>query len=445
MSSGHPNLSTQPSAVPKRAQLLAALRRANRIAWVWVLVQFIVGAALAVTIDWQQVLQQPIVSAVAVGMVIGPTSFAMLRFWAEPKREIGALKEQTRFGQYDKHKLQSLVDDTVRRLGLPRGRLPVYITADKSLNASALSTGVFSFFRALNGIYLNRQLLHRLEPEEVQDIIGHELGHYYRHYLISMRSDSLTLVVGGMLGLFVTQWIGATDGFSFIIAILVGGMFGHFSSALWNKYGPVIEYLCDDLGAQVHGVHCSITGLLKLGVDGETQSQIYQQAILGRKSGSLSPREIVEQIEKATPYGDISREEMEKRVDLAIAKQKSKSGGLSILGFLDYVWNSEKNEDIDEQLEEQAKKYAALQNVPRLDWESTLSDPGVIRYYDHDVHRLIELIEREPDKLLFRLPTEVGIVADVHPPLRDRVLYLWHNRNEIEAAARNANNGNSTY
>lgn len=431
--------------MPRREQLLASLRGANRVAWGWVLVQFAVGGALAAYIDWQQVFEQPTVSAVAVGMVIGPTSLAMLRFWVGKKRKIGDLKEQTRFGQFDKHKLQSLVDDTVRRLGLPRGRLPVYITADKSLNASAVSTGVFSFFRALNGIYLNRQLLHRLEPDEVQDIIGHELGHYYRYYLVSMRFDSLTLVVGGMLGLFVTQWMGATDGFSIIVAIVIGGAFGRFSSMLWNKYGSVIEYLCDDLGAQVHGVHCSISGLLKLGVDGETQSQIYQQAILGRKSGSLSPREIVESIEKATPYGDISTEDLKKRVDSAIATQKSKSGGLSVLGFLDYMWNSEQHEDIDEQLESQARVYAALQETPRLDWESVLSDRAVVRFYEHDVHRLIEMIEHEPDKALFRLPAELGMVADVHPPLKDRILYLWHNRHAIQETARDANRGSLTY
>lgn len=436
--SGHPNLSSAAKQVPRREDLLAKLRYANRIAWLWVLVQVALAVVLFVVIDWVQVFQQPIVSVVAAGLVIGPTAIAVIMLWAQQKREIGDLKEQTRFGQFDKHKLRGLFDDTVRRLGLPHERVPVYITADKSMNAMAVRLGILSFVRSLNGIYLNRQVLHRLEPEEVQDIMGHELGHYYRHYLISMRLEGLNLVVGGMLGLFVTQWMGFTDGFSIIAALVIGSVFGKLSGMLWAQYGPTIEYLCDDLGAQVRGVHWSISGLLKLGVDGETQTQIYRHAILGRKSGQLSPREVVESIEKATPYGDISRDELEKRVKAVIEKQGKKSGELSVVGFLDYMWNSEKNEDIDEQLEDQAKQFAALDAVPRLDWESTLSDPQVIRYDEHDVHRLIEKIEAEPDKVLFRLPQEVGAVEDVHPPLKDRILYLWHNRHEIDAAARGA-------
>ncbi|GAB5403514.1 MAG: hypothetical protein Aurels2KO_17450 [Aureliella sp.] len=389
-------------------------------------------------IDWGQVFEQPIVSVVAAGLVVGPTALAITMLWAQKKREIGDLKEQTRFGQFDKHNLRKLFDDTVKKLGLPRGRVPVYITADKSLNAMAVRLGILGFVRSLNGIYLNRQLLHRLEPEEVQDIMGHELGHYYRHYLVSMRLEGLNLVVGGMLGLFVTQWMGFTDGFSIIAAMVVGSVFGKVSSLLWAQYGPTIEYLCDDLGAQVHGVHWSISGLLKLGVDSETQVQIYREAILSRKAGQLSPREVVESIERATPYGDVSREELEKRVQAAMKEQASKPNELSVMGFLDYMWNSEKNQDIDEQLEEQAKTYAALEALPRLDWESTLSDPGVVHYDEYSLHRLIEKIEAEPEKALFRLPQEVGVVADVHPPLKDRILYLWHNRREIDAAARMA-------
>ncbi len=439
--SGHPNLSTATSRVPRREDLLAKLRYANGIAWFWVLAQLVLAVVLFAVIDWGEVFEQPVVSVVAAAMVIGPTGLAVIMLWAQKKREIGDLKEQTRFGKFDKHNLRKLFDDTVKKLGLPRGRVPVYITADKSLNAMAVRLGILSFVRSLNGIYLNRQLLHRLEPEEVQDIMGHELGHYYRHYLISMRLEGLNLIVGGMLGLFVTQWVGFTDGLSIIAAMVVGGLFGKLSSALWSQYGPTIEYLCDDLGAQVHGVHWSINGLLKLGVDGETQVHIYREAILSRKAGQLSPREVVESIEKATPYGDVSREELEKRVQAAMKEQGSKSKELSVVGFLDYMWNSEKNEDIDEQLEEQAKTYAALDSVPRLDWESTLSDPSVVRYDEHDVHRLIEKIEAEPDKVLFRLPQEVGVTEDVHPPLKDRILYLWHNRHEIDAAARMSNQG----
>lgn len=37
-----------------------------------------------------------------------------------------------------------------------------------------------------------------------------------------------------------------------------------------------IEYLCDDFGAQMHGIHVFINGLLKLGADSEIQAAIQQ-------------------------------------------------------------------------------------------------------------------------------------------------------------------------
>lgn len=435
------NNNKNSAAVPSREQLLASLSSANRIAWIWLLVQAAILVAVIPMIDWRELADQPIVSIVLIGVVVGPTFTSAVMFWAGQKKEIGDLKEQTRFGPYDKHKLRRLFDETVEKLGLPRKRIPVYITADKCLNASAVNVGLLSFWSALNGIYLNRQLLHRLEPEEVQDIMGHELGHYYKHYLVTMRADSLTILVGALVGMWVAQQLDLFNSFGIIASLVIGGAFGKLSGLLWAQHGPTVEYLCDDLGAQVNGVHWSISGLMKLGADGEMQSEIYQQAILSRKHGSVSPREIVESIEKATPYGDIDPEELSRQVDRMVKSTASDNRGVSVGGFLDYLWNSEKNADIDEQIEDQAKTLAAMASVPRIDWESTLPNPNRLYFDMESAQRLVELIEREPDKVLFRLPTETGAVADVHPPLRDRVLYLWKNRAAIEQAAKDARRG----
>ena len=103
------------------------------------------------------------------------------------------------------------------------------------------------------------------------------------------------------------------------------------------------------------------------------------------------------------------------------------------MGFLRYMWNSESDADAAEELEQTAKQIAKLQTLPRLDWERLLNNPSQIQFTEQGMRQLIELIEAEPDKLLFRVPEEPGAV---HPPLRTRILYLWHNRKEIESEMR---------
>ena len=82
--------------------------------------------------------------------------------------------------------------------------------------------GFGGFFKSLNGVYLNRQVLHKLEPEEVQDVMGHELGHYYKHYLLGDRFRAITTALGALLGIYVSQVVGMGN---FISMIALSGVY----------------------------------------------------------------------------------------------------------------------------------------------------------------------------------------------------------------------------
>ncbi len=415
------------TTVPRKDELLIQLARANQFAWMWVFVELCCVAGASMLVDWATALQEPIVSLVAVGMIVGPTGMSILRLWVQKKKEIGELKESTSFGQFNKHRLRSLYKDTVRRLGLPDENLPVYITADKSLNASAVRLGLLGFFKSMNGIYLNRQVLHRLEPEEVQDIMGHELGHYYKYYLVNQRFTSLTILLGAILGLLIGQWTGMSSFFSVIVSAAGASLLFKLDGFLWSRNGMAIEYLCDDLGAQVCGLATSVNGLLKLGVDAEMQLEIQQQTLLSKKAGNLSPRAIMEAVEKALPYGQTSPQELDDAIQRSLKERAHYENQKSLTGFLDYAWNSDNQEDIDEQIDMQMKAFRALHALPRLEWEALLSNPVEVAFQDYEIAALVALIKENPDKVLFRLPQEAGLVADVHPPLRERILFLAEN------------------
>lgn len=417
--------------IPSRSQLIRRVESANRIAAPWVVVQLLLCALLAWGVDWRSVVEMPLLSVLAVAVIVGPHLMAVLRQWALPKKNIDDLKEQTRYGEFDKHTLRRLVDDALLRLKLPLPGPPVYVTADKTLNAGALHLGLGGFFRSLNGVYLNRQVLHRLTAAELQDIIGHELGHFYRYYLLNQRFQSLTLLLGALAGLLVSQWIGMS-GFIGLIALTFCGSAAWFvSDRLYARNAEAIEYLCDDFGAQVRGVVVSINGLLKVGADGELHAAVHQQELLSRRYQNLNARDVIEAVSSAVPYGHTSREELQAAVEQALRQRSQARRRLSLTGFWQFAWRGDEDLDVDDDME----KIRRMQSVPRLDWESLLDRPGTITLDERRIAVLVAMLEAHPEQVLVRLPEELGDSDDVHPPLRMRILYLWKHRREIEGAA----------
>jgi hypothetical protein len=57
------------------------------------------------------------------------------------------------------------------------------------------------------------------------------------------------------------------------------------------------------------------------------------------------------------------------------------------------------------------------------------------------IEQLVDMIESQPSHLLFHIPDEAGSMDGVHPPLKLRILYLWRNHREIEAAQSEAHDG----
>ncbi|MDZ4848305.1 MAG: M48 family metalloprotease [Pirellulaceae bacterium] len=424
------------NSVPRRSDLLDQLNKANRFAWLLVQFEIVLIAIVSAIIDWNWVQQQPVLTTVAIGTMVCPTAFSIVRYVSVKKVRIQDLKESTRFGSFDKYRLQTLFRDTLSKLHLPDEGLSVYIVASRSINAAAMHVGLGSFFKSLNGIYLNRQALHKLEPTEIQDLMGHELGHYYKHYLVTDRYRMVTIVLGSLVGIFAAQHIEFDSYFGYIFGYLVltgvPALFWMLSSLPHAKNSQAIEFLCDDFGAHVGGVLPSIHGLLKLGLDAELECVVMQQAVLSKLAGNFNPSELIETISGAIPYGHASREEIEDKVNREL-RNRAAERKMSIGGLLNYMWNSEAEADAAEQLAIEAKKMRKLQSEPRMNWESLLPNSSRIEFSENGISNLVELLESRTDEHLFRIPEAPH---DAHPTLRSRILYLWHNRSEIESQSR---------
>jgi Zn-dependent protease with chaperone function len=427
-------LSQSVFPVPRRADLIRRLESANRWGIPLAVLQIFVIAALAAVVDWQQAIRDPIVTLVAIGAIVGPFGMSVAQQLAQKKKRIEDLQEQTRFGQFDKHRLRNLFQDTLRRLNLPDDRLPVYIVADKYMNATMMHWGLGTLFRSLYGINLHRQVLHKLTSAEVQDIMGHELGHYYKYYVVADRFRLLTLIVGALLGILAFQQFQAH--YMIGILVLMSASYGlwRLAGLPYARHALVIEYLCDDLGAQVHGVATSIGGLMKLGAEQEVLTAIHRHAVLSSVGGKLNAHEIVDAVTAAIPYGHTSPEDLKAAVEKSLKKKAQE--GPSVSGFIRYMWQSDADAAASEEFESDMRKLRKLESVPRLPWESVLRVPSEINFDEQSLPKLISMIENHPNGELFHIPEILGDTDGLHPPIKMRILYLWYNRQEIENAPR---------
>jgi Zn-dependent protease with chaperone function len=418
---------------PNRQQLLDQLTFANRLGWVWIFCQSLICAALVYAIDWNRVATSWLVPLVAATVMIGPSLMGLVILWAQNKTSIEQLRPNTKFGVYDKFLLQSLFQETLQRLGLPDERVPVYITADKSLNAAALSPGLLSYFlKSLHGVYLHRQMLHRLEPREVQDTLGHELGHYYRYYLVSDRFRSITLLMGALLGILIAEKTDLSDGPGVLALIFTSFAIGWLGSWPQRRWGRSIEYLCDDFGAHVHGVDVAIQSLLKLGADSEIQWAIRHEVLFQNTTAKqLSVANAMAAVEAAIPYGTISREELQAAVEKELRNKRDAEKKVTLFGFLTHAWQGDDPHDEDA-LREMKVNAKALDRIPRIPWESLLHESHTIQLDRTGIESLVNQIEANPNQVLFRVPDDLSVPGSTHPPVRSRILYLWNHRDAIE-------------
>jgi Zn-dependent protease with chaperone function len=428
---------SHPGNVPSYRQLLASVDSWNRIAWVIIGFQLFGSIGLIAIVDWPKVVNQPLFAIAAISVMALPVASSIILSRLEKKKRISDLRESTKFGLYDKHLLEKLYRETLMKLRLPQGSLHLYIVADRTLNASASHFGFGELFAWLNGIHVNRQVLHHLAPEEVRDIIGHELGHYYRYFLVTDRFRIVGLLFGATLGIFLSQWIAVVALLDYVIIFLVPALVFYINSIPYRYCAQSIEYLCDAMGAQVGGVIPSIQGLLKIGHFSEIESSVVYQAAASNLAGKFEADELIEAVQRSIPYGVTSRSEIEQLVEQEL-KKKAKAQGPSLGGLLRYMWSSDTDEEAKEELEKQAARFLKAQSIPRLDWESVLQSRDRVILDDNKMAILVKLIEEQPEKPLFRVLSEINPNDEdnpnTHPPIRSRILFLWFNRREIESS-----------
>lgn len=132
-------------------------------------------------------------------------------------------------------------------------------TIDASRQTTQMSANVSGFGNTMR-ITLNDNLLRRGSPEEIQAVMGHEMGHYVLNHIYKGLTFGLIMVVifwmylwgtiGGALKRWGPKWQirGITDTAIVPLVILLGSIFGFVITPVMNSYIRTQEYEADMYG-----------------------------------------------------------------------------------------------------------------------------------------------------------------------------------------------------
>jgi len=165
-----------------------------------------------------------------------------------------------------KRRLEALLE----RCGFRSSGMFVMDGSKRSSHGNAYFTGLGRNKR----IVFYDTLLERLEPEEIEAVLAHELGHFRRHHV---RKNLLLMGLTSLAGLALLAWLLEQPGFfsglgvsrpsaatGLALFLLVLPVFTRFLAPLFNALSRRHEFEADDFAARQSDAGALIDALVKL-------------------------------------------------------------------------------------------------------------------------------------------------------------------------------------
>ena len=354
------------------------------------------------------------------------------------RKRLDELRPDVHFGMHNRDSLVALAARVFKRSGLAPDAAPVYLVREKELNAQASRAEFLPGLRFRNEVYLNRAIVHLLDEAELESVVGHELGHVFPY----APTLSRFYLLHGFFAVTATLWLAnvlASWGIFWMAPFLTVWGLSYLIGYPWRRMKVGIELLCDAQGARVAGLLGAMSTEMKMHAEHEVRSELLALTLEARleTGGALPLERLVETYQEALPFGRSNPEATRLELEKQFKKQRTESAGPSLGGFLAFIGFGggigEGSVD-DESVEQSLKTLRALQQVPvvEIDRESYL---GGSRLWTLESARdLVENIERQNDRLLFRVEDELPGGESTHPSASRRLLFLWRNRDRLARA-----------
>lgn len=418
--------------VPSRAELLDTFHRWETEDRVWRAVQAAACALLLVPVVSRVELlaQSPLAVGALLLAVFVDTVGGLSEALFQRALEVGTLPPDKVLGNFSGAQLQALVERVRGAMGPAAARIPVFIVAGKTLNAHAYHLGA-TFSRRLNAVYLNRALLHVLGAEEVVYILGHEFAHLCRFRLRTPLMLLVHLLTRASLAVLVMAWLwGAGEFWAVSGASVAVWLHLRLVGRVGWKLSQTVELLCDDAGARLCGTEAALRAEVRSGQLSELHELVWSSALRLRAKGlSVSSARVLAVYQRALPYGVFDRATVEAALETQLKAADRDAQGLSLSGFLEFSGLTGGSSRSDEQLDALLEQHRIMESLPRVRWPFELeTQPDASA-----LHAAVGQMRTQPEALAFLSPSEVDLES-THPSFRRRILYLWENAADIEAA-----------
>jgi STE24 endopeptidase len=170
--------------------------------------------------------------------------------------------------------LKERIENLLKRCNFTSQGLFIMDGSKRSAHGNAYFTGMGKAKR----IVFFDTLIERLNPEEIEAVLAHELGHFKRQHIRKrlIQSFALSFLVLGLLGWISTKpWFylglgvmpdlnGYNAGLALALFMLVMPVFGFFLTPINSMGSRKHEYEADTFAAEKSSAHDLITALVKL-------------------------------------------------------------------------------------------------------------------------------------------------------------------------------------
>ncbi len=205
--------------------------------------------------------------------------------------------------------IRSLIEEAAMELGgveTPN----IYISVDKTANASAINSMFANCFGRLNAIYLNTYILKALKKEELKAVLVHELAHFHRYISPLNRNEWVATLISTasifLLFTLIPQLLFLTL-ITFAVYYWAAVPFLWLFHAFAYSTDRDLEYASDTIAAEIIGVLPMVNALLKLGDRAEI-FEIMEEQLRRCLSANpkIDPSEVLEKLTARLPDRKIS-------------------------------------------------------------------------------------------------------------------------------------------
>lgn len=437
MESGPPPVPPDPVVLPKARRLITPTRESllERFAANEARSRLHLGLELAAVVLgaawwWQRPSHLESWETLAIGGAgfLGMFTF-LFHHWATPRKAIHQLRDETRLGPHSRVSLLSAVGRAKEKLGLSGQEVKVFLTPEKDINAYALRQDLLPGVRLLNGVQLNRSIVHLLDEEELTSVIAHELGHVFPYSPVSSRCLLLHALFSAVISLIAAEFL-SYIGYAIAAPVIGLAAARWLAWASWTSQSRLVEFLCDDCGALAAGLIPAVRSELKIAYESEARSLLLEKVLEAKvKNHHIPVKDLLHDYEKSLPFGATQSSGIHEMLERRIQQRMADSEKNSLRGFIDYIW---KNDDADTtELSKELAKNRAIRTIARVPFQpSSILPPEPIPAAASiaAIAELVEALEQNPQAVLTTTAEEITDLGSTHPNVSRRILFLWRNR-----------------